>query len=500
MLTRRSLLHSSSAALLAGVAAPRLLFAAGDTATVGQWSPVQSWPCVAVHLHLLPTSSHESAKLLAYGNETNPVTKQKADYTKSFVVDIPTDGQPLSSVIKVENFETNLFCCGHAFLPDGRLITMGGHVVKNYYGSSDINIFDHQPTYRWELQSASLNSGRWYPSIITLPSGEALVLSGTLVGSTQPNPLPQVWQTGGGLRSLTGAQLALKNYPKIFVLPDGRVYHVGPEPQTRFLNTAGLGSWQNGPKRKAAMRGYGVAVQYDDNKIMTAGGASGAGPTATAEVIDLSATAPQWRWTNPMAFARRHANATLLPDGTVLVTGGSNSADFNNAAGAILAAELWDPVTERWTTMASGASPRIYHSTAVLLPDGRVLWTGGGSPPPKNGKSNNNAEIFSPPYLFKGPRPNVTGAPAAASLGSTFDVSCADASSIGAVNLLRIGSVTHTFNMNQRIVRLAFATKSGGLRVTLPSDRNRLVPGHYMLFAISTAGVPSIGRMLQVAA
>jgi hypothetical protein len=110
-----------------------------------------------------------------------------------------------------------------------------------------------------------------------------------------------------------------------------------------------------------------------DGKIMTAGGASGTGPTKTAEIIDLNVAAPQWRWTNPMMFARRHANATLLPDGTVLVTGGSSSTDFNNAAGAILAAELWDPVTESWTTMASGTSPRIYHSTAVLLPDGLVL-------------------------------------------------------------------------------------------------------------------------------
>ena len=501
MLTRREMIYCSTAAVAGTMAWPQVARSSGDPTVFGAWSPVYDVPCVAVHLHLLPSSDHHAAKLLMYGNENNPTTKQKADYTKSFVVEIPTDATPLSSAIKVENFDTNLFCSGHTFLADGRLITMGGHVLQNYYGASDINIFDYRPSCRWQLQSATLNSGRWYPSLVTLPNGDALVLSGTMAGSTQPNPLPQVWQTGSStLRSLTGALLALKNYPKIFVLADGRVYHCGPEPQTRFLNTAGTGSWQTGPKRKAAMRGYGVAVMYEDGKIMTAGGAANTGPTTTAEVIDLNAASPQWRWTNPMAYARRHANATLLPDGTVLVTGGSSSADFNDAAGAILAAELWDPATERWSTLASGTNPRIYHSTALLLPDGRVLWTGGGSPPPKNGRSNLNAEIFSPPYLFKGDRPRVDSAPTTARLGDTITLGSPDAAAIRAVNLLRIGSVTHTFNMNQRIVRLAFTSSGSGVTAQLPSDSRRLIPGHYMAFAISAAGVPSIGRMLQVTA
>lgn len=502
MLTRRELIHRSGAVVAGAMAVPSIARGAQqDPEIVGQWSGVSAWPSVAIHAHLLPISTHLFAKVLTYGNETNPTTGQKADYTRSYVVDIPTGGTPAIKYDPVENRDTNLFCCGHTFLHDGRLIAMGGHVVQNYYGSSDINIFDCHPDYRWTLQNASLTSGRWYPSIITLPNGEALVLSGTIAGSSQPNPLPQVWRAdGSGLRNLTGATLAIKNYPKIFVVPDGRVVHVGPEPQTRFLNTTGTGSWQTGPKRKAAMRGYGVAVLYDDGKIMTAGGAAAGGPTATAEVIDLKASSPQWRWTNPMAFARRHANATLLPDGTVLVTGGSASVDFNNATGAVLAAELWDPLTELWATLASGATPRIYHSTALLLPDGRVLWTGGGSPPPKNGKSNNNAEIFSPPYLFRGARPQVTSVPTTAKLGGTIDIATPDKSAIGAVNLTRIGSVTHTFNMNQRFNRLTFAVTGSGVRASVPADPNRLLPGHYLLFALNRSGVPSIGRMVQVTA
>ncbi len=504
MLTRRTLLHSSSAALLSSVVIPRIARGGGDSATVGAWSPVYGWPCVAIHLHLLPNTTHLSAKILSYGNESNPKTGKKANYDKSFVVEIPTDKSPLSSSILVESLQTDLFCSGHTYLHDGRLIVMGGHILQNYYGSSDINIFNCQPSYSWKLQTETLNAGRWYPSIVTMPSGDALVMSGSISGSSQPNPLPQIWRAdGSGMHNLTGALLGMKNYPKIFVISDGRVIRVGAEPSTMFLDTAanaGTGKWSSGPKRKGKMRGYGVAVMYDDGKFMTCGGAANTGPTNTAELLDLNVANPQWRWTNSMTYARRHANGTLLPDGTVLVTGGSSSGDFNNAAGAILAAELWDPATERWTTLASGTNPRIYHSSALLLPDGRVLWTGGGSPPPKNGKSNTNAEIFSPPYLFKGARPDVTSVPASASLGSVVDVVTPDKSSIRAVNLLRIGSVTHTFNMNQRINRLSFTTSSTGVRATLPSDRNRLVPGHYLLFAINDAGVPSIGRMLQVTA
>jgi hypothetical protein len=191
-------------------------------------------------------------------------------------------------------------------------------------------------------------------------------------------------------------------------------------------------------------------------------------------------------------------NATVLPDGKVLVTGGS-SAPGNDAAGAILAAEMWDPATGSWTTMASMQVPRLYHSTAVLLPDGRVLSAGGGRPPAKDGGTNNlNAEIYSPPYLFNGPRPTIGSAPATIGYGQTFAVQTPDAASIAKVRLIRLSSVTHSTNMNQRIETLSFTQASDGLNVTVPSNRNLLPPGHYMLFILNGAGVPSIATIVQV--
>ena len=139
---------------------------------------------------------------------------------------------------------------------------------------------------------------------------------------------------------LTAASLQLPLYPRAFVTSDGRVYVAGETRVTRYLDPSGAGSWTLGPSRRYGLRDYGAAVMYEDGKILYVGGGR---TTNTAEIIDLNSPAPSWEWTGSMAFKRRHLNATVLPTGEVLVTGGSSGTGFNDAAAGVHAAELWSP-------------------------------------------------------------------------------------------------------------------------------------------------------------
>jgi hypothetical protein len=194
-----------------------------------------------------------------------------------------------------------------------------------------------------------------------------------------------------------------------------------------------------------------------------------------------------------MTYARTQHNLTLLPDGTVLVTGGGLNSDVFDPDAPVLTPELWDPATETYKLLAPMQVPRIYHSTALLLPDGRVLSAGGG----RFGPSHLDAEFYSPSYLFKGPRPAISSAPATIGYGANFFVGTA-ATNISAVNLLRLGAVTHAFNQNQRIVKLTFQPTGGGLTVQAPSTANLAPPGHYMLFILDANGVPSVASIVQI--
>ena len=195
-----------------------------------------------------------------------------------------------------------------------------------------------------------------------------------------------------------------------------------------------------------------------------------------------------------MAFPRAYHYLTLLPDGSVLATGGGRVTDVFNLGAAVLPAELWSPVTEQWTTLASMVTPRLYHSTALLLPDGKVLVAGGG----RYGVNQFSAEVFSPPYLFKGPRPTITSAPAMLQHGANFTVGTPNGASIATVSLLRLGAVTHAFNFDQRFLKLAIqGAVSGGLSVRAPANANLAPPGYYMLFLVNTNGVPSVAKMVR---
>jgi hypothetical protein len=292
----------------------------------------------------------------------------------------------------------------------------------------------------------------------------------------------------GTWRDLTNAQLSLPLYPAMHLLPNGKVAVVGPNQTTRYLDTTGTGSWTTGPNRTFGSRSYGSSALYAAGKVLIAGG--GDPPTATAEVIDFNAATPAWRAVAPMSIARRQTNLTVLADGKVLMTGGSSAPGFNEPTGAVLYAEMWDPATEAWTTMAGYQRYRGYHSTAVLLPDGRLLSAGGDNEP--------NMEIFSPPYLFKGPRPTIGSAPASVTYGQTFAVATPEAANIARVNWIRLSSVTHAVNMDQRLNVLTFTRGTGSLNVTAPANANLAPPGHYMLFLVDGNGVPSVAKIVRI--
>jgi hypothetical protein len=434
----------------------------------GTWSTVFPAPIVQLHLHLLSNGT-----VLSWGHAGDPQVWDPA--TGSFTA-VPSPSL--------------LFCAGHDFLPDGRLLVAGGHIADGV-GLPNTNLFD-PTTGSWQV-GAPMAKGRWYPTNTTLPSGEVLTLAGTDESGADV-PIPEIWD-GNGWRALTGASLGLPYYPRAFVAPDGRVFYAGENQQSLYLDASGSGSWTDGPFRRYPSRDYGSAVMYEPGKILYVGG--GDPPTNTAEIIDLNASTPAWQFTSSMAFPRRHLNATLLPTGEVLVTGGTSGPGFNNPVGAVHAAEVWNPATGVWTTLASNAVVRIYHATSLLLPDGRVLHTGSGD---AAGAANElNYELFSPPYLFKGPRPTVTTPPpAVVSYGQTVVVETLDAASITKVSFIRFGSVTHAFDQGQRFVPLSFTQTLGGVAIDIPASPTAAPPGPYLVFLVNSLGVPSIGQIVRL--
>jgi galactose oxidase len=436
---------------------------AASEAEVGSWSAPFPLPVVAVHLSLLP-----NGRALYWGKEG-----------------VPQIWDPATGLSRSVPSEDWLFCAGHGFLPDGRLLIAGGHIAQNL-GLRDINLFGKG---KW-TSSAPMLRGRWYPTVTTMATGAAVITAGT--DETGINvAVPEVW-TSGKVRALPGASLELPYYPRAFLAPNGKLFYAGEMGTTRYLDIAGSGGWTTVAERKFASRNYGAAVMYEPGKILYAGGGL---TTNTAEVIDLTRKGPAWRFTGSMEHARRHHNLTLLPTGEVLATAGVFGTQFNNIKRAVHAAEIWNPETGTWRTVASGTVARGYHGTALLLPDGRVFQAGSGEAP--SAPDERNAEIYAPPYLFAGPRPTIAAAPKTAGYGGTFEVATPDAAAITKVSLIRLGSVTHGFDMNQRYQRLDFVASATGLSVTAPVNRKLTPPGHYMLFILNAAGVPSVASVVQ---
>lgn len=334
---------------------------------------------------------------------------------------------------------------------------------------------------------------RWYPSDVTLPDGDALVFSGRVSTGALAEAVERYDGATDSFSTLpSSATLAMQLYPRMFVMGDGRIARVGPEAETKYFDPASNG-WSSGPSMVAGARPRGSAILLaDGRRVLALGGAVNTVTTATAELMDLGAGQPSWGYTGSMNEPRRNLNAVLLPDGKVLAVGGNRGT--GNYDLPVLSAELYDPATEVWTEMAAQAAPRGYHSTAMLLPDGRVLSAG-----QTNGTMQTTVEVYSPPYLFAGPRPVITAAPTNLGYGGTFSVGTEGTADIADVVLIRPSTVTHGVNFDQRSVSLAFSAQTSTLSVDAPSSSTQAPPGWYMMFLVDDAGVPSIASWVRIA-
>jgi hypothetical protein len=473
-----------------------------QAATSGQWGPVVPWDIVPLHITLLP-----NLKILAWGKYESPGVMGMPRLWN------PAQGSPTTA--KLIQVDTMLFCAGQALMADGKVMIAGGHKADDR-GTDFTHIFD-PATESWLPGLPKMARGRWYPSVTTLPDGKVVTIAGRDAASTVV-PIPEIWENQKWVQ-LPGASLQLPYYPRMFVAPNGKLFQAGEGIKSHWLDvdattTNGRGRWTSSAAHLWKFnRDYGSAVMYETGKILYVGGGGNPGsfatdpksslPTATAETIDLNAgSSPVWNKTDAMHHRRRHLNATVLPDGQVLVTGGTSAGGFNDLSGAVRAAELWDPAGGHWTELAGNSVDRVYHSVSLLLPDGTVLHGASGDANTASGSAyprQKSHEIFRPPYLFKGARPVISGlSKSVVSLNETFTVTTPNAAQVTQVRWIRLGSVTHAFDWGQRANTLGFTRSSGSVKVTTPNTGGKAPPGHYLLFVLNRNGVPSTGKVVQL--
>lgn len=450
----------------------------GNPAVVGSWSAPVTLDAVAVNLILLPNN-----KLLYYDDGATPTVW---DYQKNVSASTPTNA--------------DLFCSGHAELADGRVLVVGGYGDgTGSIGIANAEIFD-STNNSW-TPVPNMKYKRWYPTATTLSDGRILVTAGWQTSNHSNAGIPEIYDPSTNIwTQLNNANNPFETYPFIFVLPDGRIIHVGGSEYATNTDVLDLNT-QSWSVLDSRIIDGGSAAMYLPNKIVKAGSASdsqNSGPSSnTTFVLDLTLPSPAWQQIPSMAYARTFLNLTTLPDGTVLATGGESDKNGGNIANAVYTAELWSPQTQTWSTMAAMHTPREYHSTALLLPDGRVVESGMGADF-GNVPDEQSAEFFSPPYLFKGTRPTISQSPGQIHYGTGFSISTPDASTISKAVLIRLGAVTHFFDQNTYYVPLTFQAAAGALNITAPVDGRTAPPGYYMLFIVNSNGVPSIAPIVQV--
>jgi Domain of unknown function (DUF1929)/Kelch motif/Galactose oxidase, central domain len=397
------------------------------------------------------------------------------------------------------SYQRDAFCGGNDLLPNGEVFVSGGHKYNpsnpkdhaDEAGSPNTDLFD-PATGTW-IPAPQMDLARWYPTNVELGNGHVLVFGGQVDPTTQATTVEEYDPASNTISTLPStADKVLPVYPRMTLLPNGKIFNSEPNKGTQLFDPAtSTWSWVGNTKLGQARTEGSTVLLPGLNKVLIAGGRGATGATNTAEVIDFSQAKPTWQFTGSMTYARAFSNAVLLADGTVLEVGGGTGGPYQDP---VYTPELYNPATGTWSTMATQTAPRIYHSTAVLLPSGQVLSAGMDS-----GTYQRTAEIYSPPYLFQGPRPTISSAPSSVGYGQQFDLSTPDAGSITSIALVKPAGATHAQGQDQRYVNLSFTQADGSdLTVTGPPDGNHAPPGWYMMFILNSSGVPSVASWIQV--
>lgn len=453
----------------------------GDAAQVGRWSQPVELGLVAVNMVYMHTG-----KVLMYTGEGRDETH-------------PSVWDPVTGTIKAVPAPYNVFCSGHSQLADGRILVVGGHGPSGAAdaGSDQAAIFD--PVSETWTSVPRMSQARWYPTATTLPDGRVLVTSGSKNGPGDIADIPEIYDPATNRWTLlTEARLSHWYYPFSFLLPDGKVLIAGSDeyPTATWTLDVAERRWTMVDDR---LIDGGSAVMYRPGKVLKSGTAwkGGSAPSAAAHVLDMTQTGPTWQPAAPMAFPRAFHTLSMLPTGDVIVTGGGTSGSATRDSDAVYEAEIWSPGTNTWKTMARASVPRLYHGTALLLRDGRVVVAGSGSYGPIADETT--AEFFEPPYLHQGgARPTLTGAPGFVEHGQSFTATTSG--TIRSVALVRPGAVTHAFDEDTRYVPLAFTQTGDRLDVTAPANANLAPPGYYLLYAVDDRGVPAVGQWVRLPA
>lgn len=409
----------------------------------------------------------------------------------------------------VANPDYSLFCAGQAFLSDGKLLVVGGGGDRNVTPSAVWGYKFDPGTRAWTRTSGPMGEYRWYPTAVTLGDQRVLVTCGNGTGNMEAyvEATDTFVEIGGSTRSFPNL------YPGFHLLPNHSVFFSRTgwgsardgtafnDNRSAFFSLAAgdpnMGSWTDvAPASLNRAKGMSVMILkpgYPSVRIFVIGGVdSGGNGLSTAEIFDASILTTSSSWTSPIPVpdgeARRQCNAVLLPDGTVFVSGGIDRVNSP--------CTLFDPDTNSFRAMDELPSIRGYHSVSLLLPSGKVLVAGGDGNP--------RIEVFSPPYLYRGARPQIANAPGLVHHGQTFSITSPDAASITKAVLVRPMAVTHQTDSEQRVIELPLLhdhVQPERLQLTAPhgGHPHSLAPqGYYLLFALNGSGVPSEGRWIYL--